>query len=51
VSAADQDVVNAIRGGDTMDKVTVEGDTSQLFAHAEVAERLPLWNKVLDDNA
>jgi peptidyl-prolyl cis-trans isomerase B (cyclophilin B) len=46
VSAEDQKVVNAIRGGDTIEKVTIDGDTSALLAaqSARVAE----WNKALD---
>ncbi len=46
VSADDQKVVDAIRGGDTIDSLTIEGDTDALLASqsARVAE----WNKVLD---
>jgi peptidyl-prolyl cis-trans isomerase B (cyclophilin B) len=47
---ADVEVVNAIRQGDTMDQVTIEGDTAELEKHPEVADRLPKWNAVLDKN-
>ncbi|MER3546886.1 MAG: peptidylprolyl isomerase [Rhodanobacteraceae bacterium] len=47
VSADDQKVVNAIRGGDKIEKITIEGDTSALLTaqSARVAE----WNKALDE--
>jgi peptidyl-prolyl cis-trans isomerase B (cyclophilin B) len=48
VSAADQKVVNAIRQGDKMTKVTIEGDTSALMAKPEVAAQVAKWNGVLD---
>ena len=46
VGADDQKVVDAIRGGDKIDSVTIEGDTDALLASqsAHVAE----WNRVLD---
>lgn len=40
------DVVNAIRQGDHMVSVVIEGDTSAL--EAQVADQLAEWNKVLD---
>ena len=44
-SDADQDVVNAIAQGDTIEKVTIEGDTSELLSSvAQVAD----WNAALD---
>lgn len=44
-SDADQDVVNAIAQGDTIEKVTIEGDASELLSSvALVAE----WNTALD---
>jgi len=48
VSADDQKVVNAIRGGDTMTKVTIQGDTAALMAKPEVADHVAKWNGVLD---
>ena len=41
------DVVNKIEQGDTMTKVSIQGDTAELFkkAGSELAE----WNKILDD--
>lgn len=46
-SDGDQDVVNAIAGGDRMNKVTIEGDTEALFdAHADVLKE---WNETLND--
>jgi peptidyl-prolyl cis-trans isomerase B (cyclophilin B) len=45
---AGQDVVNAIAQGDTMQKVTIEGDTSALFADAKVKAKVDGWNEVLD---
>ncbi|HEV2607162.1 MAG TPA: peptidylprolyl isomerase [Xanthomonadaceae bacterium] len=46
VGADDQKVVDAIRGSDTIDSLTIEGDADALLASqsARVAE----WNKVLD---
>jgi peptidyl-prolyl cis-trans isomerase B (cyclophilin B) len=45
-SAEDQKVVDAIRQGDTIEKVTVEGDVDALLAAQ--AERVKEWNTVLD---
>ncbi len=42
----DQKVVDAIRGGDTIESVKIEGDTTALFATA--AAHLEKWNAVLD---
>jgi peptidyl-prolyl cis-trans isomerase B (cyclophilin B) len=44
-SEADQDVVNAIAGGDQIIKVTLEGDPSDLYQKTEV--QLARWNKIL----
>ena len=46
VSDDDQKVVDAIRGGDSIESLTIEGDADALLASqsARVAE----WNKVLD---
>ena len=43
---AGQDVVDAIRQGDAMTTVRIEGDTSAL--KAQVTDRLAEWNKALD---
>ena len=45
-SESDQDVVNAIAQGDTINSVTIEGDASELLASvSEVAD----WNAALGD--
>ncbi|MBB5015851.1 peptidylprolyl isomerase [Rehaibacterium terrae] len=41
-----QDVVDAIRGGDVIEKVEIAGDTGALFAR--FADRLEGWNRILD---
>lgn len=46
-SAADQKVVNAVRQGDAISRVTIEGDASKLLA--TMAETLERFNQVLDD--
>ena len=46
VDAQDQKVVNAIRNGDVMESVTIEGDTTDLFEKTK--EYLEKWNKALD---
>ncbi len=46
VDATDQKVVNAIRNGDVMESITIEGDTTDLFVTAQ--EYLDKWNKALD---
>jgi peptidyl-prolyl cis-trans isomerase B (cyclophilin B) len=46
VSADDQKVVDAVRGGDRIEKVTIESDASSLLASQ--ASRVAEWNKVLD---
>jgi peptidyl-prolyl cis-trans isomerase B (cyclophilin B) len=46
VAADDQKVVNAIKQGDKIEKVTVEGDVAPLLAAQ--AERVKQWNAVLD---
>ncbi len=46
VDASDQEVVNSIRQGDTIETVTIEGDTSGVFAVAK--PYLDEWNQVLD---
>ncbi len=49
VDGTDQDVVDAIAQGDTIEKVTLEGDTDAVLAaqSARVAE----WNEILDARA
>ena len=46
VGAEDQKVVDAIRGGDRIDSVRIEGDTSSLLAAQ--ASRVADWNAKLD---
>lgn len=46
MSVADQEVVNSIRQGDSIASITIEGDTTALFA--QMASQLESWNKVLD---
>ena len=46
VGAEDHAVVDAIRQGDAIEKVTVEGDVDALLAAQ--ADRVQEWNKVLD---
>ena len=46
IDAADQKVVDAIAGGDRIDTVSIEGDTSALLAAQ--AKRVAEWNAVLD---
>jgi peptidyl-prolyl cis-trans isomerase B (cyclophilin B) len=43
---ADQDVVNAIAGGDSIESVSIEGDASALLESQ--AARVEEWNKALD---
>jgi len=46
VSAQDQQVVDAIRQGDVIEKATVEGDVDALLAAQEA--RVKEWNEILD---
>ena len=46
VADDDQKVVNAIKQGDTIEKITIEGDTTALLAAQ--ADRLKQWNATLD---
>ena len=46
-AAADQDVVNAIEGGDSIQKVTIEGDATALLE--KMSDQVGKWNKVLGD--
>lgn len=45
-SDSDQEVVNSIQQGDTMNSVEIIGDTSELFE--SVKDKLEMWNEVLD---
>ena len=42
-----QDVVNSIKQGDAIEKVTIAGDTTALFNNPKVKEKLASWNDVL----
>jgi peptidyl-prolyl cis-trans isomerase B (cyclophilin B) len=46
VGAGDQQVVDAVRGGDKIESITIEGDTAALLASQ--ASRIAEWNKALD---
>ena len=46
LGAEDQAVVNAIRGGDKIESVTVSGDTDAVLSAQ--ADRVADWNKILD---
>jgi peptidyl-prolyl cis-trans isomerase B (cyclophilin B) len=46
VGAADQAIVDAVRQGDKIDSITIEGDYSALFD--KVRAQLDQWNAVLD---
>ena len=46
VSDEDQKVVDSIKQGDTIEKLTIEGDTSAIMKHAE--EKLVRWNQTID---
>ncbi|MDH5648577.1 MAG: peptidylprolyl isomerase [Gammaproteobacteria bacterium] len=45
VAQADQDVVNKIAQGDTIDSVTIEGDSEAVLAASQ--SRVDEWNKIL----
>ena len=47
VGDVDQDVVNAIAGGDGMKKITIEGDSADLLR--KMADQIAGWNKQLGD--
>jgi len=46
IGAGDQQVVDAVRGGDQLESITIEGDTAALLAAQ--AGRVSEWNKALD---
>ena len=43
-----QSVVDTIAQGDTIEKITISGDTKALFANAKVAAKLTAWNDALN---
>ena len=43
-----QDVVNAIRQGDKIERLTVEGDVEAFLAGPKVAAKIAEWNQILD---
>jgi peptidyl-prolyl cis-trans isomerase B (cyclophilin B) len=45
VGAEDQEVVDAIEGGDSIDSLTIEGDTAELLAAHQ--DRVDEWNSAL----
>ena len=45
-AAADQDVVNAIAQGDTIERIEVADDTAALLA--QMSDQVAAWNQVLD---
>jgi peptidyl-prolyl cis-trans isomerase B (cyclophilin B) len=49
VSAADQEIVNSIKQGDSILAITIEGDWESLLQ--EKADRISEWNAVLDQKA
>ncbi len=44
-SQADQDIVNSIQQGDSIDSISINGDTAGLYA--QVQDRVDEWNKVI----
>ena len=42
-----QDVVNSIKQGDKIEKVTITGDTKDLFENPKVKAKLAAWNDAL----
>ncbi|TGN18149.1 peptidylprolyl isomerase [Leptospira idonii] len=47
IDEKDQAVVNSIRQGDKIESVTIEGDTTEVFAIAK--PHLDEWNSILDE--
>ena len=45
-SDEDMQVVNSIAQDDSIDRITIEGDTAELFA--KTREKLDFWNNILD---
>ncbi len=48
VSSEDMDVVNSIAQGDTINNITIEGDTAALLASQQ--DKIDEWNEALDAN-
>ncbi len=46
MSPEDQHVVNSIKQGDVIESVSIDGDTTELFANTK--SYLDSWNKILD---
>jgi peptidyl-prolyl cis-trans isomerase B (cyclophilin B) len=46
VGPADQAIVDKIKGGDSIQSITIKGDTAPLFAQEKT--HLDAWNAVLD---
>ncbi|MDR2012480.1 MAG: peptidylprolyl isomerase [Rhodanobacter sp.] len=47
VGAADQAIVDKVKGSDEIVSITIQGDTAPLFASPKVAPLLEQWNKAL----
>ncbi len=45
LSQADQDMVNSIQQGDSIDSIRINGDTASVYA--QVQDRIDDWNKLL----
>jgi len=43
-----QKVVDTLKQGDKIEKVTIKGDTTTLFAETKVKDKVAAWNSVLD---
>ncbi len=43
-----QKVVDTLKQGDKIEKVTIKGDTTMLFAETKVKDKVAAWNSVLD---
>jgi len=48
ISSSDQDIVNSIAQGDTINSITIEGDTTELMETAK--DKLSQWNEAIDKN-
>jgi peptidyl-prolyl cis-trans isomerase B (cyclophilin B) len=46
ISAADQDVVNSIAQGDSIDSIVIEGDDSALME--QIKDKITAWNAAID---
>nr|HPQ54927.1 peptidylprolyl isomerase [Spirochaetota bacterium] len=45
IGDGDMNTVNSIRQGDTIESITIEGDTADLFS--KLSDRIDEWNAVL----